>query len=322
MFHRYSEWTTTRMAYYFSIVNLYVFIISSSWTQEAISRSLFVSADATDPGNQCNDSNNDQESNIVCQESSQSSLEERMAVFGEIQESVGMEKEITDKVIAEMLDYMENEVFVDVKYEKVRQECKNRHSQCAFWAGIGECEKNKSYMKVQCSAACKSCLLVDVNNRCPKPDPNEFPDAFKSGDLNLMFERIISGSWQELDDDLMRPSMQIEVLSAPKGYTKVIPTNQGTLATVNDSKVQIGGPWIISIDNFLTQEETDHLIEWGHKVGYERSGTVGSIGFDGLFSSDHENASRTSENAWCEKECKTDPLTIKIQERIAKFTGE
>lgn len=43
--------------------------------------------------------------------------------------------------------YMQEIVLVDDKYAKVRDICKNENTQCAFWASIGECDKNPGYMK-------------------------------------------------------------------------------------------------------------------------------------------------------------------------------
>jgi prolyl 4-hydroxylase len=53
--------------------------------------------------------------------------------------------------------YVQNEVMVDEKYEKVRSICKYNHQNCAFWSVLGECENNPSYMKVNCAPICNSC---------------------------------------------------------------------------------------------------------------------------------------------------------------------
>ena len=31
---------------------------------------------------------------------------------------------------------------------------KRRHEQCAFWASVGECDANPSYMRTSCKRAC------------------------------------------------------------------------------------------------------------------------------------------------------------------------
>ncbi|KAF6262892.1 hypothetical protein COO60DRAFT_1493280 [Scenedesmus sp. NREL 46B-D3] len=35
--------------------------------------------------------------------------------------------------------------------------CADRHENCAYWANVGECEKNPAYMNNACKLACKKC---------------------------------------------------------------------------------------------------------------------------------------------------------------------
>lgn len=51
------------------------------------------------------------------------------------------QKDILDR-IDEARDYIQNKVMKNEKFAKVRSSCKNLNSQCAFWAALGECEKN------------------------------------------------------------------------------------------------------------------------------------------------------------------------------------
>jgi len=93
-------------------------------------------------------------------------------------------------LIHESRDYMRDTVMVMPEYEDVRDICKNEHELCSFWALEGECENNPGYMTVHCSPACKSCENLDFNKRCPL-DPT-MKDALAPGDVNGLFERIIS----------------------------------------------------------------------------------------------------------------------------------
>merc|ERR1711966_251144 len=68
--------------------------------------------------------------------------------------------------------------------------CLLRDELCSFWAAIGECDKNPAFMITTCAPSCRSCHMVDLNNRCPI-DPNANP-ALIPGSLNTMFERIVS----------------------------------------------------------------------------------------------------------------------------------
>ena len=36
-------------------------------------------------------------------------------------------------------------------------DCKNNHLDCDYWAGIGECDKNPSYMLIHCMKSCNVC---------------------------------------------------------------------------------------------------------------------------------------------------------------------
>ena len=63
--------------------------------------------------------------------------------------------------------YMINEVMVQPKYASVKEDCKNKHELCSFWAMHGECDKNPGYMKTNCAPACLSCEQLNFNLRCP-----------------------------------------------------------------------------------------------------------------------------------------------------------
>lgn len=36
--------------------------------------------------------------------------------------------------------------------------CNDLNSQCEFWSGLGECDKNPRYMLYQCAKSCNVCL--------------------------------------------------------------------------------------------------------------------------------------------------------------------
>ncbi len=81
-------------------------------------------------------------------------------------------------------------------------------------------------------------------------------------------------------------------------------------------------PWIITFENFLTEEECQKLIELGYQSNYERSKDVGQVQVDGSYDS-VESSTRTSENAWCSdrNKCRNDPTARLIHDRISFVTG-
>ena len=102
---------------------------------------------------------------------------------------------------------------------------------CSFWAVLGECEKNPSYMALQCAPACGSCEALRFDYRCPLPPNLSETDVWKAGDLDKTFQRIISTPDFE--------KYGLTVLSGPKELVK-------------DEKVP-DGPWVLTLDNFLSE---------------------------------------------------------------------
>jgi len=210
----------------------------------------------------------------------------------------GTKEEIagTLAVINTMTKYLEEEL-PKQKYDKVRPICVNKDKLCAFWASLGECEESAAYMKTDCALACQSCDELDIKNRCPM-DPNAV-DIWKPGDLNNMFYRIAYGPESS--------TQKVQVLSEPSLENKT-GKDYGPL------------PWVVIIDDFISEEECKRLIELGAIRGYERSRDVGEEQADGTFTS-VESKDRTSSNAWCQEECLEDPVVQTVLKRIEDLTG-
>jgi prolyl 4-hydroxylase len=132
--------------------------------------------------------------------------------------------------------------------------------------------------------------MVSFNYRCPLPENLPEVDAWKPGDMDTMFERIIA------------EYPHVNVFSRPSNIT------------AND------GPWVITIDNFLSDDECDRLIELGDVEGYKRSSDVGKMKWDGTFE-ESVNDDRTSTNAWCAEKCHADEKTQIVLKKIEKLTG-
>lgn len=116
--------------------------------------------------------------------------------------------------------------------EPIREICKNEHELCTAWAVHDECNKNPEGMKRICAPACLTCDYLDVETRCAL-DPNA-PKAWEPGDLDAMFTRLSSEPYLSRYD--------VQILSSPE---------------------TTGGPWVITLDNFLSKQEADILIELG-----------------------------------------------------------
>lgn len=223
------------------------------------------------------------------------------STYGEIQKFDGDKSLETQQRIQEVNDYMFNKVFVKPEYKSVRKECKNRHELCAFWAVIGECDANPSYMTLNCAPSCMTCDLIDIKNRCPM-DP-ELKDVYGPGELDDMFENIVNpdGEFQKYTPVIhSRPSY-------PDGVS------------ADDVDYQLG-PWVITLENFVSEEECDEMIQLGYQEGYERSSDVGKMKFDGTYDV-LVNDGRTSENAWCKDNCETSNATKSIEGKMEEITG-
>jgi prolyl 4-hydroxylase len=247
-------------------------------------------------------------------------LLERTAKFGEKQTATGDQAALTLDVVREMLEYMEGSDEFMTLPNAVQEHCRNTNDLCAFWAAIGECEANIAFMKVKCAPACKSCHLIDIANRCPLL-PDAVP-ALKPGDLNKMFERIVEtapGNRSLTDDERQRLAATGMTEYTVTVHSRPSDKHVTDVSIATDDKLP---PWVVTFDNFLTDEECDALIEHGHIEGYKRSEDVGKQRFDGSVES-VKSQGRTSENAWCGSRsgCREEPIPKRVHDRITAITG-
>merc|ERR1719356_308771 len=59
--------------------------------------------------------------------------------------------------VARNMDQYLSKWLVTNKEESLREKCQNKHDKCVFWASIGECRKNPTYMINDCMLACQAC---------------------------------------------------------------------------------------------------------------------------------------------------------------------
>ena len=102
-------------------------------------------------------------------------------------------------------------------------DCQNEHTEadCNLWAGKGECDANVGFMRKSCARACVSCGWVD--SYCSDLVHSGLPAKRGTGTIAAMFEYAATRS--EL---------------GPK---------------IHSSPATTGGPWVMTFDNFLHQDE-------------------------------------------------------------------
>jgi prolyl 4-hydroxylase len=230
------------------------------------------------------------------------------------------------------------------------QSCRNRHELCAFWAVVGECDDNPAYMHAHCGPSCRSChrhttdmkknTINDTDNilqeedddeRCRRlVDDQKEPALNRPGDVNRLFERIVhqapgnrtlslSSEQQqrrrhdeEQQQSPMMPIYTVHVHSRPGQ-----PQQQSHLSLSASALSSSSPPWVVTMDNFLTDDECHGLIALGYEYGYRPSAHVGGGRRGGP--REQQPEMRTSETAWCSDQmgCRWRDLPQRLHERMA-----
>lgn len=154
---------------------------------------------------------------------------------------------------------------------------------------------------MQCAPVCETCEELSIDVRCPL-DLEKMPNAWKPGDLNEMFTNLTT----------LEKYKQFEpnVLSRPD-YLE---------GDTEETADYILGPWVVVLENVVTEEEAERLIELGGIEGYKRSSDVGKLKFDGSYES-NVNDGRTSMNAWCQHECYNDTKAKNVIQRVTDIAN-
>ena len=239
--------------------------------------------------------------------------------FGVAQAAEGTQIKETIQKIQESVSYMNDEK-TQALPRSILDVCENRNKLCAFWAVLGECEKNQAYMTTNCAPSCSSCHMIDIKTRCPPLDDAE--PALRPGDLQRMFERIVREA--PGNRTLTPDEKKALVDSNTTEYTVVVHSGPGTPAPTDVSIATDKSllPWVITFENFLTDDECDELIRLGYKYGYKRSEDVGARKFDGTHDS-VKSERRTSENAWCSDfhGCRGEVVPTNVHNRMSRVMG-
>ena len=157
--------------------------------------------------------------------------------------------------------------------------CVDERPECASWASRGECAANPAFMRKSCARSCDECefvraLAVICHRR------KSLAPSLRPGGLNAMFERLVSA---------YSPRGTVTVVSSPPR-----------------------GPWVITIDDFMEDDEVDALLD-AH---------VGGGRFERSLAGDETTAYRTSSTSWCNvPACEGDPRIQRLRARVEKATG-
>ena len=153
-------------------------------------------------------------------------------------------------------------------------------------------------------------------------DPYD-PVAWKPGDLNQMFERIVA-TYNETVHVWSRPSDNSHGrgnIAVDKNKNNKEEEEVATRTTTRD------GPWIITIDDFITNAEAKQFIQWGYTNGFERSQGVVATSKEEAGSASTSSSSsgvvsadRTSSNTWCHEGCQDDAIIVAVQKRLEEMT--
>lgn len=133
--------------------------------------------------------------------------------------------------------------------------------------------------------------MIDINYRCPPLEDDARPGLLPGG-LNAMFERIVATApGNQTDENYVlgegMTNYTVHVHSRPA------PLKAGDVAIDRERDLE-QPPWIITFENFLSDEECDRLIQLGHENEYKRSEDVGKELPDGSYDS-KKSETRTSE---------------------------
>jgi hypothetical protein len=246
--------------------------------------------------------------------------QQKTTSFGILQTVEGSKKDEVMIRVTESIAYMESDTVSELD-ESIHSKCQNRHELCVFWAVIGECEKNAGYMKTNCAPSCMTCHLIDINQRCPKLG-DDVEAALYPGDLNKMFTRIIRrapGNRTDLTEDEQK---SLSESNSPIYTVHVHSQPEVDVTEISAAYDKSTPPWVITLDNFVSEEECETMIQLGYKYKYKISKDVGAEKFDGS----HEGVQserRTSENAWCSRMegCRNETIPTILHQRIADVLG-
>lgn len=181
------------------------------------------------------------------------------------------------------------------------------YESCRMWAGhdLSGCSSSPGHMALQCSKTCSMCHLRNAKTRC---DPLQNDDvALQPGGLHLLFQNLTAHPKKVFDDYGNLIDSEDEFIWSGRNR------RQYTVHKLSSD------PWVIAIDNVLSDQETDEMINIAHTTGFEGSTTTGEVDETGTINR-MTDQDRTSMQAWCQGACDSEPLVNILYDRIAELT--
>ena len=205
--------------------------------------------------------------------------------------------------------------------------CEDSNANCATWAAIGECHSNPGFMLTQCPVTCKMCqsetcfdALDDCAARCKGGAASNFSET-----LNCYYEPELvekcawtCGACKEHRFDRpdcarnpggRQPEPPIKPGGVNQIFQRIADEQPGTTVL---SSPHTDGPWVLTIDDFLSDEECDAVREAGSESG---SGWARSQAGDGV------QSARTSSTAWCKGRCLSNSAVQAVEKRVSDLMG-
>jgi prolyl 4-hydroxylase len=191
----------------------------------------------------------------------------------------------------EIDEYMYGTVYAGDTPEYVKLHCRNREPDCSYWSWNGECETSPEFMLESCAAACMDCSKSSEQAiRCPF-DKDEHV-LWRKGDLQRMFTRLVTSP----DFAIYNPMVASRPLVSP-----------------NPKFGGMDGPWIVVLDNFLSDAECQKLIKLGVNEGFEKASQEEEE--EGL------EVGRSLSTRLCVGNCAQSTVVTAVEERLVQLTG-
>jgi len=241
----------------------------------------------------------------------------------------------TVEIMIQTSHYMTYKVMdtTNTKYATTRRDCRNLDAYCSHYAAMGDCNPNREddyeWMVLNCAPTCQVCELLDYSVRCPIPEDAVEALSRDGGEFGLhaMFERIVGEralTEKQVEAGMEQLNYTTTIYSRPLDEMNMDRNmdHQGRQSgndNDNDNIDIIDGPWVVVLDNFLTDEECDRLIQLGKDQEYKPS-TEQRINRDGTATENTVSRRRTSTNTFCHN-CREDAIAGCVTDKIATITG-
>ena len=236
---------------------------------------------------------------------------------------------------------------------KAAAQCIFKDDHCIEYAHYNDCTgdtaETEHWMTLYCCPICHATAHLEFLLRCPM-DPNAYNAYSRAGEVSKKFLRMIrklgEGTTTTTTTTISTTTTAdqvIQVHAAPIPVHELLPHSG---VQEHGYIMMEGAPWVVTIDNFVTDQEIYSLIQHGYKYGYERStehnqqqqqhhhhhshhhhndddGSMESWEAHGLDDDDNDVMERTAYEAWCDEttDCTSDPVVLSLMDRLAYAVG-